>query len=328
MPSATTNRSDGAVPGAYQGRLDPEIRAFVARTAEWYPPETLALPIARQRQIYDAMCRAFHCGRPDGVGCDDGTIDLADRRLPVRRYRLAGAEPVATVLYYHGGGFVLGDLDSHDDVCAGLCGGTGYDVISVAYRLAPEHPHPAAFEDACAAFDWAMAGVERPLLLCGESAGGTLAAAVAQARRGHARAAIGQLLIYPDLGSDLQGPSCRAHAEAPMLTLGDVEAYRLLRLGGAAGTPDPRAAPLRDRDFAGLPPTVIVTAECDPLSSEGEAYRDRIRSAGGRAHWHEAAGLVHSFLRARRSSRRARQAFSLIVSAAAALGAGAWPYDQ
>ena len=325
MPRNSTRRSEGVPAGAYDARLDPEIRDFIARTNAWYPPETSDLPIENQRVIYNAMCQAFHGGTPEGVASSDGAIELADRRLRVRRYRFGGEEPATAILYYHGGGFVLGDLESHDDVCAALCAGTGHEVVSVDYRLAPEYPHPAAFDDACATFDWAAA-LGLPLLLCGESAGGNLAAAVAHARRGHPRAAVGQLLIYPSLSSETRGRSYREHAEAPMLTLRDLAIYRRLRLGGRETAKDPRLAPLDDQDFANLPPTVIVTAECDPLSSDGEAYRDRILAAGGRAWWHEEPGLVHSFLRARTTSRRAAESFARIAAAARALGKGEWPY--
>ncbi|MDQ7250433.1 alpha/beta hydrolase [Dongia sedimenti] len=326
MPKSSTSRSEAGSLGAYDKRLDPEIRAFVARSSAWYPPETLTLPLERQRAIYSTMCQAFHCGTPAGVGSTDGAIDLQDRSLCIRRYSLAGHQPEATILYYHGGGFVLGGLDSHDDVCAALCDGTGYEVISVDYRLAPEHRHPAQFEDACALFDWAAQTLDRPLLLCGESAGGNLAAAVAHARRHHVRATIGQVLIYPSLAGRNEGRSYREHAEAPMLAACAMDDYRRHRFGDVPPSNDPTAAPLDDTDFSGLPPTVIVTAECDPLSSDGEAYRDRIRAAGGKAHWDEAIGLVHSFMRARKSSTRAQSACDRIVAALAALGRRDWPY--
>jgi acetyl esterase len=326
MPKNSTSRSEAPSLGAYDARLDPEIRAFVARTNTWYPPETLGLPIAQQREIYNGMCQAFHCGTPPGVGSIDDTIVLPDRALRIRRYGLVGRPPQATILYYHGGGFVLGDLDSHDDVCVALCAGTACEVVSLDYRLAPEHRHPAHFDDACALFDWAAQPGGRPILLCGESAGGNLAAAVAHARRRHPRPAIGQVLIYPSLASRNEGRSYREHAEAPMLAARDLDEYRRYRFGDVAPVGDPTAAPLDDTDFAGLPPTVIVTAECDPLSSDGEAYRDRILAAGGKAHWHEAQGLVHSFMRARRSSARARAACNQVTTALSALADGAWPY--
>ncbi|TGS90101.1 steryl acetyl hydrolase, partial [bacterium M00.F.Ca.ET.177.01.1.1] len=129
----------------------------------------------------------------------------------------------AVVIYYHGGGFVLGNLDSHDDICAEICTGTGFEVVAADYRLAPEHLHPASFDDALAVFEWVAATSAVPIVLCGESAGGNLAAAVAQATRLHARHAVGQMLIYPGLGGDETGRSYVELAEAPLLTVSDIE---------------------------------------------------------------------------------------------------------
>jgi acetyl esterase len=310
----------------YERLIDDETWAFIAKSDRWFPPEAAGLPIERQRAIYNAMCRAFHAVRPDGVLVHDQAIDGQGGTLLLRRYRPVQGEPRATVLYYHGGGFILGDLDSHDDICAEICARTGFDVLSADYRLAPEHPHPAAFEDACAAFDWAAAMSGRPIVLCGESAGGNLAAAVVHARRAHDRAAIGQVLIYPGLGGDVTAGSYVTHAEAPLLSTNDVLFYHDVRLGARGGHDDPTNAPLTDTDFSGLPPTVIVTAQCDPLSSDGGAYRDRIVAAGGRARWQEEAGLPHSFVRARHLSARAALGFGHILVAIAALGRGEWPY--
>ena len=309
----------------YQRLIDGEIWAFIRSTDEWFPPETIGLPIERQREVYDAMCRAFHAGRPASVATQDLTIDVGDRSLPARRYLRAQTSPSATIVYYHGGGFIFGGLDSHDDICAELCAGTGYDVVSVDYRLAPEHLHPAAFVDALATFTWAAAANDLPIVLCGESAGGNLAAAVAHATRAHARPAVGQVLIYPSLGGDMNRSSYVTHADAPMLSTRDVLFYRDVRFGAGGYVEDARVAPLADRDFSGLPPTIVFTAQCDPLSSDGESYRDRILAAGGRAAWGEDPGLGHSYLRARRPWRRAAAGFDRIVAAAAALGRGAWP---
>lgn len=320
-PSSTTGR-----PSDYERLIDPEMWAFVAESDRWFPPESNGLPLTQQRAIYNAMCRGFHAGRPAGVSVRDQSIQGPAGALAVRQYRRAPTEPRATVLYYHGGGFVLGDLDSHDDICAEICADTGFDVLSVNYRLAPEHPHPAAFDDACAALDWAVATGHRPVVLCGESAGGNLPAAVAHARRRHGSAILGQVLIYPDLGGDVAEGSYVTHAAAPLLRTEDVLFYRRQRIGPRAACRDPTVAPLADENFSGLPPTVVVTAQCDPLSSDGETYCRRIAAAGGRAWWREEPGLTHSFVRARHRSRRAAEGFAQIIGAVAALGKGQWPY--
>ncbi|TWI23115.1 acetyl esterase [Mesorhizobium tianshanense] len=316
--------------GKYATLLEPALWAYIDRVNEWYPPD-MDLPVDQQRAVYDAMCRAFHQGYPAGVEASDGTVAAGDHAIPIRRYLLAGKAPQAMVVYYHGGGFVLGGLDSHDDICAEICAGTGFAVLSADYRLAPEHLHPAAFDDALAMFEWAAATAGLPIVLCGESAGGNLAAAVAQAARRHDRPAVGQVLVYPELGGPELGGKESAgsyveHAEAPLLTLSDIEFYRQVRSGKAQSPDDPTFSPLRDTDFSGLPPTIVVTAQCDPLSSDGEAYRDRILAAGGRAWLYEEPRLVHSFLRARKTVPRAGEAFTRIVAAIAALGKGDWPY--
>ncbi|RUU11339.1 alpha/beta hydrolase [Mesorhizobium sp. USDA-HM6] len=308
--------------GKYADLLDPELWGYIDKVNSWYPPEILAAPIAEQRTVYAKMCVAFHQGHPEGVTTSDGLVAAAAHAIPVRRYRMADKAAAAIVVYYHGGGFVLGDLDSHDDICAEICAGTGFDVVSADYRLAPEHLHPASVDDALAVFEWVAATSMLPIVLCGESAGGNLAAAVAQATRRHPRHAIGQVLIYPGLGGDETGRSYVEHAEAPLLTVADIEFYRRIRSAPKQSPDDPTFSPLRDSDFSGLPPTVIVTAECDPLSSDGEAYRDRILAAGGRAWWREEPRLVHSFLRARPTVPRAAAAFARIVADIGALGAG------
>jgi acetyl esterase len=309
----------------YKTLIDAETWAFIERTNSYYPPDTIDYTIARQRDIYDRMCREFFAGYPEGVAVETSAISTSSHDIPIRIYRPpVSDEAAALVLYFHGGGFILGGLDSHDDVCAELCARTGYAVVSVDYRLAPEHLHPAAFDDVMSAFEWADATYKRPILLCGDSAGGNLAAAVSHATRGHARKPIGQVLIYPGLGGDRSHGSYVTHAEAPMLTVRDLDFYKDIRTGGADPTDAPTLAPLADTDFSNLPPTVLITAECDPLSSDGEAYRDRIVTAGGHATWFEEPGLVHGYLRARHTVGRARSSFSRIVEAVSALGRGVW----
>lgn len=315
-----SNPSNPASRGKYADRLDLELWDYIDEVNSWYPPEIVAAPIAEQRVVYNRMCVAFHQGRPAGVTTSDSLVATAAHAIPVRRYRMRG-KAAAIVVYYHGGGFVLGDLDSHDDICAEICAGTGFEVVSADYRLAPEHLHPSSFDDALAVFEWVATTTTQPIVLCGESAGGNLAAAVAQATRHHPRHAIGQVLIYPGLGGDESGRSYIEHADAPLLTVADIDFYRRVRSAPGQSADDPTFSPLKDRDFSGLPPMVIVTAECDPLSSDGEAYRDLIVAAGGQALWREEPRLVHSFLRARPTVPRAAKAFARIVADIAKLGA-------
>lgn len=310
----------------YKKLIDAETWAFIEKTNSYYPPDTVDYPIGEQRAIYDRMCREFFAGYPDGVTAETTAISTPSHAIPIRIYRTPAPEAAAMVLYYHGGGYILGGLDSHDDVCAELCRRTGYEVVSVDYRLAPEHKHPAAFDDAMSAFEWAATAYKRRILLCGDSAGGNLAAAVAHATRSHRRRPIGQVLIYPGLGGDQSKGSYVVHAEAPMLTVRDLDFYKEIRAGAQDASGDVTLSPLAAADFSNLPPTVIFTAECDPLSSDGETYRDRTTAAGGKAFWVEEAGLVHSYLRARHMAGRARASFSRIVEAVGALGKSAWPY--
>lgn len=310
----------------YSKLIDAETWAFIDRTNSFYPPDAVDHSVEEQRRTYDRMCRAFHAGYPEGVSAETTAIDTPTHAIPIRIYRNAGPDEAAVVLYFHGGGFILGGLDSHDDVCAEICQRTGYEVVSVDYRLVPEHTHPAAYDDSLAAFRWAAGTYARPILLSGDSAGGNLAAAVAHATRGDPRAAIGQVLVYPGLGGRLGQGSYMMHAEAPLLSVRDMDYYRDMRAGGRDVSRDPTFAPFADTDYSGLPPTVIVTAECDPLSDDGRDYRDRILAAGGKAAWINEGGLVHGYLRARHTVGRARDSFTRIVEAIRALGKGEWSH--
>jgi len=307
----------------YAKLIDEEVWAFIRKTAESYPEDAVAGSIADQRRVYDTMCAVFHQGRPKGVTVEDRSAD----GVPVRIY--SAGDPSCTVMYFHGGGFVVGGLDSHDDVCAEICAMTGYRVVSVDYRLSPEHHHPAAFDDCWAATRWAAQEYAFELVLAGDSAGGNLAAAVAHHARGRLDSILGQVLIYPGLGGDGSAPSFEENAEAPMLTLAEVRFYENIRLAEGQAVPvgDPTYAPLQDSDFSGLPPTVIVTADCDPIRDDGAEYAARLREAGGKVHRINEEGLVHGYLRARTMAERARASFERIEVAIEALGQGIWPYD-
>ncbi len=162
-------------------------------------------------------------------------------------------------------------------------------------------------------------------IIAGDSAGGNLAAGVAHQLRGDVTLH-GMVLIYPGLGGDMAKGSYLAHAQAPMLTLDEVKFYTELRHGTSGVSNDPTAAPLNDTDFSDLPPTVVITAQCDPLSDDGRDYCDRILAAGGQAYWREEPGLVHGYLRARNNVTRAKASFDRIIHALTALSDGNWPF--
>lgn len=305
-------------PPDYQSLIDAPTWDFINATNASYPPDTVTLSIADQRDIYDKMCRVFFRGYPRGVTAQDEHV----AGVPCRIY--PGALP--SVVYLHGGGFVVGGLHSHDDVCAEIRARTGLTVVSVDYRLSPEHRHPAAFDDACAVIT--EVGRKGPVVLAGDSAGGNLAAAAAHALRGKGGAILGQVLIYPGLGGDIDTGSYLAHAHAPMLTREDVLFYKDIRHGRPAPEDDPTVTPLRDPNFTGLPPTLAISAQCDPIADDARVYAAKVNAAGGRAHWVEEPGLVHGYLRARASVPRAATSFTRIIDAISAFATGHWPYGD
>ncbi|WP_179402300.1 alpha/beta hydrolase [Burkholderia guangdongensis] len=302
--------------------IEPEIAMFVAAVEAWYPADAAARSPDEQRRLYDRFAAAWTpAALPAGVVREDGFFDARDgRRIRLRIYRPAHAPSRGTVLFFHGGGFVVGSLDSHELITARLAAESGLAVISVDYRLAPEHPAPAAFDDALAVAEAALDArlpfdgftrPARPLTLAGDSAGGMLAAAVATALRDALRDAgrdgidgiDGVALVYPMLGVEPQRPARDTEAHAPMLTLDDVYRYRALYWGDR---PPPRdTVPLDAVRFDGLPPVLAIAAEHDPLRDDARVYVERIRAAGGAARFWLGEGLVHGCWRALDSSPQA-----------------------
>lgn len=220
---------------------------------------------------------------------------------PARVYRPGGSSPQPTVLFLHGGGFVIGDLDTHDLTCrtiASLCDAV---VVSLDYRLAPEHPFPAGLEDAVAAAEWVhehleeLGGDDR-MAVAGDSAGGNLAAVLTQVLRDRGRTLRAQLLVYPvtDLGA--QTPSSLENAEGYFLTADTMAWFGAQYLGDQApDVTDPRLSP-RHGDLTGLPPAVVVTAQFDPLRDDGDAYAAALAEAGVHVDHRRFDGLIHGFV--------------------------------
>ncbi len=294
--------------------LDPEMRAFVTESERDEPdgPGSGDLGVTRAR--YERLCAGFAVPRPEGVT----VADEAAGGVAARRYRPARPAHDAVLLYAHGGGFVLGGLESHDSICADLCAASGIEVVAVAYRLAPEHRYPAALDDVAAAYG-ALAAA-RPVLVAGDSAGGNLAAALChRLRRLGGAQPRGQVLIYPMLSADPLRVAGSRNATAPLLTADDCAGF--LRLYGGRPQPagDPEFAPLAAASFAGLAPAAIFAAGFDPLRQDAEDYAAALHAAGVAVRWRDDPGLVHGWLRGRHRARLARAAFAAIAEAVAAL---------
>jgi acetyl esterase len=298
------------------------MQAYVAKVDSLYPPDAVDLDMAGQRRVYRDLCDAFAPPYPKGVTAGTSSVPGKAGPIPIRRYTPPDGPGAATVIYYHGGGFVVGNLDSHDSVCAELADGSGLVVVAVDYRLAPEHVHPAHFDDALVALQ-AIASEGRPVIVAGDSAGGNLAAAVSIAARGKAYAPIGQLLIYPGLGGDRLGlASYRDNREAVHLTVKDIEFYKRARAGGEPPMDDWTFAPLAVTDYRGLPPCIAISADVDPLRDDCDVWVKRLKAAGVPAVWINEEGLVHGYLRARLMSSKAKASFARIVEGLRRLATG------
>lgn len=284
----------------YKRYLDQQVLSFIEETQSFYPKDLEADDWIKQRSVYNRMAAHFRSPRPYGLAVSDERFSA----VPVRRY---GPATETVILYAHGGGFVLGGLDSHDDVCAEIAAKTEYQVIAVDYRLAPEHRHPAAYDDVLKVAE--TLAQHHALVLCGDSAGATLCASIAGTWT--TPALKGQVLIYPSLGFAPKGGSFETHANAPLLSRDELLGYSDIR-GGAAD--DPTATP-KAGDFKHLPPTRLFPAECDPLHDDALRYRDTALSHGVDVTLETGTGLVHGWLRARHKSERAKAQFERIIAA-------------
>jgi len=236
---------------------------------------------------------------------ENRSVPGPDGPVPVRIYwpQTAPPAPLPALVYFHGGGWVICDLDTHDPTCRAITNNVGCVVVSVDYRLAPEHKFPAAAEDAYTATLWAAGnatdlGVDATrIAVGGDSAGGNLTAAVAlMARDRHAPELVFQLMVYPvtDIVA-MDTPSHRDNGEGYFLTTAAMEWYRRQYLTDLSEASHPYASPLHADDLSGLPPALVITAELDPLRDEGEAYASRLRASGVSAVASRYDGVFHGF---------------------------------
>jgi acetyl esterase len=283
--------------------LDPATKAIVDQMAAAGPVDFADLSPQSFRDLFRASLGAL-----DAAAAAEPEEDVEDRTIPgpagplrVRIYRPDVPAPAPLVAYFHGGGWVIGDIDTHDGTCRILSRRTSAVVVSVDYRLAPENRFPAALDDCAAATAWVAAhgadlgGDPARLAVAGDSAGGNLAAAVTQrARAGGGPVLCAQALIYPGVDFTEVRPSLLANGEGYLLTAAAIAWFSAQYLGGHDPA-DPEASPLLG-DLSGLPPAVVATAEFDPLHDEGRAYADALADAGVPVTHLDFPGLVHGFM--------------------------------
>jgi acetyl esterase len=280
------------------------VKAFLDRAAQIPRPKIWDVPPGLARQSFSGMMQLT--GPKDvAVGkVENFTIPGPDGPLRARSYApIAAVGPLPTLVYFHGGGFVAGSLDSHDGLCRLFTAEGGFTVIAVDYRLAPEHPWPAAVDDAWAAMQWieqnaASLGVDAGrMAVGGDSAGGLLTAIVTQLARDKGGLKIAyQLLMFPNTQMDGETSSLSEFAVGYFLERRAIEYFNSLYLPPGTDRNSPKVSPLRAKNFAGLPPAYIMLGGYDPLHDEGLAYAEKLRTAGVKVTLADYPGMVHGFI--------------------------------
>ena len=281
--------------------VDPQIQSLIDKGAG--VPATHTLPVDEARRLYEA--RVAIMPAPAKVAAvAERSIAGPGGAVKLRIYTPPGHAPFPLMVFFHGSGFVLCSLDTHDGMCRNLCAGIGCVVVSVDYRLAPEHKFPAGLEDCLAATRWAAAhagelGADaNRIMLAGDSAGGNMAAVTALRIRDEGGPKLcGQMLLYPVTDYHTPGtPSYAENAEGYGLTRDTMVWFWRHYLGDATQAANPHAAPLRAADLSRLPPALVLSAEYDPLRDEAERYGDRLQAAGVPVQITRRPGVNHGFL--------------------------------
>jgi acetyl esterase len=280
--------------------LDPQAQALIAGMVGAKPVDQMTVQEMRDGLEQRTLVTG---GTPEPVDqVISGEVPGPGGAIPVRIYVPQGSRPMPGLVFFHGGGWARGSLNTHDPLCRSLANAGACIVVSVDYRMAPEHSFPAAIDDAVAATRWvaenaAQLGIDlQRLAVGGDSAGGNLAAAVTLVLRDDGGPAlVHQLLLYPVTDHNFDTDSYASNAEGYMLTRDAMRFYWRIYLRDEADADDQRASPLRARDFAHLPPALVITAEFDPLRDEGRAYADKLRGAGTPVVYRDYPGMVHGF---------------------------------
>ncbi|HEY4546505.1 MAG TPA: alpha/beta hydrolase [Pedomonas sp.] len=283
--------------------VDPQIAAMLANAPEF--PTAGSIPVDVLRKAVRDSSTAIPGPNVPIAAVEDRTIPGPGGELPIRLYTPVGTGPFPIVVYFHGGGWVVGDLDTQDMIARGLCAGSESIVVSVDYRLAPENPFPAAIEDAWAATQWAYAnareigGDPERMGVAGDSAGGSLAAVSAIfARDAGAPALRAQVLFYGACNyPSVETPSAKEYANGPILRREDTMYFWSQYLTDPEREQhDFRASPLRAESHAGLAPAFVGTAECDPSRDDAENYGQKLKDAGVEVDVQRYKGMIHGFV--------------------------------
>ena len=278
-------------PESAPAGLDPKVKA--ALEAQGPAPDYRSQGPALVRSNFNALAASVPKPQDRIEGIVDSTIGDGVR---IRLYKPEGKGPFPMCLYFHGGGWVVGDLESHDHVCRSLASRAKAVVVNVDYRLAPEHKYPVALDDCMAALRWAASCDASSISVCGDSAGGQLAAGLAIRARDEGGPRIAsQLLIYPVTDRNFETVSYREYASGYGLTRANMQWFWECYYGGT--DLDPTVAPLRTKSLKGLPPAYVITAEYDVLRDEGEAFARRLHKEGVPVRGTRFLGMNHGFIR-------------------------------
>lgn len=280
--------------------LHPVAAQLIADSKASGRPNAHLLPVAQARANFESDLAEL--ARPDVAVIKDYEIEVSGGAIPARLYSpdASAVAPLPLVVYFHGGGWLLGSVDSHDGITRRLALAAGMAVLSVGYRRGPEARFPTAVDDAVAAVRWAVAHAAdlnadaRRLALAGDSAGGNLATVAAALLRGDDTVRVRhQLLVYPVTTCDLDGGFDAAY-EGIMLYLDELQWHQDNYLASPEQAADPRVSPLNG-DLTGLPPATVILAECDPIRPQGASYAHALRDAGVEVSEHEYPGMLHGF---------------------------------
>lgn len=304
--------------------IDPGMLEFYKALQAKTPPGAETWPLAQQRAAWNALCAEFRAPRPATIE----TTDLVANGVPCRLFKPKNASRLATVIYGHGGGWVLGGPETHDDMCAELADAAHCAVLLMDYRLAPEHPYPSQLEDSLKVWRFvreqgASHGLDASrIIAAGDSAGGQMSVALALSLRELGLPQLqGMVLIYPVLGANMNTPSYIRNADAPCLTRAEMDYYLHAFLGpdGSPAWSDEKAVPNSVQSVEGLPPAFITVAAHDTLYNDGIIFHERLKAGGVPSILREEPLLAHSYMRARHHSSPAMQGFKAIAEALKAM---------